>query len=422
MFILLITIAIMLLTAFLIYVLYVLEKALKMESEFKKLKSSIESQKQDINNVKEELRHTDLNVFLLQNYTKQIEINNNLNSDILNIKYEYIINIYKLLLYRKISNQILEYLFAEPNKEKYFKTDDLFEDENSKGKKFPIIIARINIKNIPKNKINLIIDFLMFMKEKCSSIIHFSDNSSIFQLDLLTQLLGGPISNDTSTEKSYLNINQTLSLLFDNLYETQQNNINNTIFIYNQGNDMFKRIKEELVIIKDKIIKEDKKDIIHDLSNKENGSEDSNGSTSQNNNGNDIFNEIKNILYPNSTQKEIIINKINKSMKILSDIEITQTNCEKLNINLTEENSRKNYDIKFLFEEWRKAFNKGYRTNPIYRKLVKWENDTSLQSIKENLSKLAPDLKVELFIKDYHNFSKIISRVITDNEINNYNS
>ena len=153
-------------------------------------------------------------------------------------------------------------------------------------------------------------------------------------------------------------------------------------------------------------------------------SEDSIGSTSQsqNKNGNDIFNEIKNILYPNIMQKEVIINKINKSIKILSDIEITQTNCEKLNINLTEENSNKNYDIKFLFEEWRKAFNKGYRTNPIYRKLIKLENDTTLQSIKENLSKLAPNLKVELFIKDYHNFSKIISRVISDNEINNYNS
>ena len=419
MYILLNTIVIMLLTAFLVYHL---KKALKMESEFKNLKSSIESQKQDMKDLKEELRHTDLNVFLLQNYTKQIEINNNLNSDILNIKYEYVINIYKLLLYRKISNQILEHLLAEPNKDKYFKTDDLFEDENSKGKKFPIIIARINIKNIPKNKINLIIDFLMFIKEKCSSIIHFSDNSSIFQLDLLTQLLGSPISSDASEEKSYLNINQALSLLFDNLYETQQNNINNTIFIYNQGNDFFKQIKEELEIMKDKIINEDKKDITVDLSNKENGSEDSNGNTSQNKNGNDIFNEIKNILYPNNTQKEVIINKINKSIKILSDIEITQTNCEKLNINLTEENSNKNYDIKFLFEEWRKAFNKGYRTNPIYRKLIKLENDTTLQSIKENLSKLAPNLKVELFIKDYHNFSKIISRVISDNEINNYNS
>jgi len=93
----------------------------------------------------------------------------------------------------------------------------------------------------------------MFIKEKFSNKIHFSDNSSIFQLDLLTQLFGSPISNDASKEKSYLNINQALSLLFDNLHETQQNNINNTIFIYNKGNDLFKQIKEELEIMKDKI-------------------------------------------------------------------------------------------------------------------------------------------------------------------------
>ena len=91
----------------------------------------------------------------MQNYTKEIAKNNKLNSEILNVKYEYVINIYKLLLYRKISNQILEYLYSEKNKVKYYKTLDLFKDKNTKGKKFPIIIEKvsINIINI-QNKEN----------------------------------------------------------------------------------------------------------------------------------------------------------------------------------------------------------------------------------------------------------------------------
>jgi hypothetical protein len=91
----------------------------------------------------------------LQNYTKEIAKNNKLNSEILNVKYEYVINIYKLLLYRKISNQILEYLYSEKNKVKYYKTLDLFKVKNTKGKKFPIIIAKVSINMInTQNKEN----------------------------------------------------------------------------------------------------------------------------------------------------------------------------------------------------------------------------------------------------------------------------
>ena len=91
----------------------------------------------------------------MQNYTKEIAKNNKLNSEILNVKCGYVINIYKLLLYRKISNQILEYLYSEKNKVKYYKTLDLFKDKNTKGKKFPIIIAKVSINIInTQNKEN----------------------------------------------------------------------------------------------------------------------------------------------------------------------------------------------------------------------------------------------------------------------------
>ena len=104
----------------------------------------------------------------MQNYTKEIAKNNKLNSEILNVKYEYVINIYKLLLYRKISNQILEYLYSEKNKVKYYKTLDLFKDKNTKGKKFSIIIAKVSINIInTQNKEN---DLLKQLKVELNRI------------------------------------------------------------------------------------------------------------------------------------------------------------------------------------------------------------------------------------------------------------
>ena len=222
------------------------------KNDLKQTKEELKQTKDDLKQTKEELKHTDLNFFLLENYTKQMAKNNKINSEILNVKYEYIINIYKLLLYRKISNQILEYLFSPENKVNYYKTLDLFQDENTKGKKFPIIIARVSINGIPKKRINQVIDFLMFLKEKCSSIIHFSDKSSLLQFDLLTELLGSPISSGTSKEKSTLNVQQTLSLLFGDLNLSQQNNINIMIDTQNKENYLLEKIKLELNRMKKK--------------------------------------------------------------------------------------------------------------------------------------------------------------------------
>ena len=396
------------------------------KNDLKQTKEELKQTKDDLKQTKEELKHTDLNFFLLENYTKQMAKNNKINSEILNVKYEYIINIYKLLLYRKISNQILEYLFSPENKVNYYKTLDLFSDENAKGKKFPIIIARVSINGIPKKRINQVIDFLMFLKEKCSSIIHFSDKSSLLQFGLLTELLGSPISSDTSKEKSTLNVQQTLSLLFGDLNLSQQNNINIMIDTQNKENYLLENIKLELNRIKEKKINEEKKDDKIDLSNYENISEDSNGNTSQSqkngngNNGNNVCDEINDILYHKKTQKEIIINKIEKSQTILKDIENAQIENEKLEMNLNEKNLKKNYDINFLFEEWKNAFKKGYRNDKIYQKLIKLDKNTTLKLIRDDLSKLATDLAVEIFSEDYHNFSKIIDVVIPDNELNVY--
>lgn len=398
------------------------EVLVSLENGIKLLKESNDKNEKNIKELKEELRHADLNIYLLQNYTKKIELKSNVNYDLLNNKYEYISDIYKLLLIRKISNQILENLFNGDNEKDYMKTQHKFKDSNNQ--KFPIIVAKNDILKIPKNKINQIIDFLMFLKEKCSNIIHFSDKSSVLQLELLTEILGGNITKTEKTEKSYLSATQALSILFDDLNAFPQNITINKLSDNDEEKMFLNQLKEELNKIKMEKLNEDSKNNETSLLLTENRSEETveNTSQSQNNNGNTVFNTIRDILYPNKNQKEIILGKIEKSMELLSTIQLVKNDYENLNASLKGVKDKRKYDISFLFLEWKNSFKQGYRREELFQKLVKLEKDITIESIKNNLTVLVPNLKIEIFHEDFHNFTNNISSTLNDKEIDNYSN
>lgn len=171
------------------------------------------------------------------------------------------------------------------------------------------------------------------------------------------------------------------------------------------------------------ILNEDKKIIGIGLLSNGNHSEDSAENTSQshNNNRNNIFNVITNILYPNKEQKELILYKLEKSLELLSKIEKAKINYESINVKIKEEEKRKIYDINFLFLEWKNAFKIGYRTDLTFKKLIQLQDDITLESIKNNLASLVPNLKIEIFKEDFHNFAKSIPDVLSNEEIDSYN-
>ena len=86
-----------------------------------------------------------------------------------------------------MSNFILEFLFNNYNK--YFgKTGNIFLDETKpkdKQRSFAIIGVSNkynDINAVNKNTVNLIIDYLMYMKDITSSIIHISKMIIIYKL------------------------------------------------------------------------------------------------------------------------------------------------------------------------------------------------------------------------------------------------
>ena len=302
------------------------------------------------------------------------------------------------------------------------KTQHKFKDSNNQ--KFPIIVAKNDIQKIPKNKINQIIDFLMFLKEKCSNIIHFSDKSSVLQLELLTEILGGNITKTEKTEKSYLSATQALSILFDDLNAFPQNITINKLSDNDEEKMFLNQLKEELNKIKMEKLNEDSKNNETSFLLTENRSEETveNTSQSQNNNGNTVFNTIRDILYPNKNQKEIILGKIEKSMELLSTIQLVKNDYENLNASLKGVKDKRKYDISFLFLEWKNSFKQGYRREELFQKLVKLEKDITIESIKNNLTVLVPNLKIEIFHEDFHNFTNNISSTLNDKEIDNYSN
>ena len=130
--------------------------------------------------VKENFKILDLKHFINKEIINNLDRKNNM-----------LLNSYKILYFRKISNIILDIILKNYNSSLY-KTEKIFIDETKpkyKQNYFPIIIAKENIKNIEINKINLLLDYLMFVKDFTSSFIHLVEKCDI-QIEILFDLFG----------------------------------------------------------------------------------------------------------------------------------------------------------------------------------------------------------------------------------------
>lgn len=93
-----------------------------------------------------------------------------------------------------MSNLILNYLFSK-YKKCFSKKDKIFYNEDKpKDKQKPFCIIGVNencdsINKVHKKLINLIIDFLMFMKDLLSSIIHLEESNNKIQIGILSEYI-----------------------------------------------------------------------------------------------------------------------------------------------------------------------------------------------------------------------------------------
>ena len=121
----------------------------------------------------------------------------------LNNKLELILNSYKILYIRKISNILLGQLY-----DKY--KESLVEKRVIKG--YYVTISIEEIKGISIKNINLIIDFLKHIKIKASKIIHIEDEEIKFQKEILFVYLN---RNPLDANEGKITLEDVVNIIFE---------------------------------------------------------------------------------------------------------------------------------------------------------------------------------------------------------------
>ena len=312
-------------------------------------------------------------------------------------KYDRLLNTYKILYFRKIANLIL-YNIIKIHNELLYKTEGIFSNSNkpiSKNKGLRIIISKDDINGVKMNIVNLLIDFLMYVKDITSSVIHHAEKFPI-QIEILYNILDkGQIKKEG--DNYIVNSLELLNILFsknneiekdDEVDKNKRNNYNNQSEeierdIYTQKiEDLMKKIynydKNEGYTIVD--IKKELGEI-------------------------DIENILKN-------DKELNANELRK-LKYLQKFKV---NIEKI----IEKENIKIIDGNFIFNKWKKSFNKNYKNDIKFKKLVIFDKNLKFNEMKDAAANLIGKVDLKIFIEDPDKFEDFINDIIKENEFDNY--
>jgi len=390
-------------------------------------------------------------------------------------KYDRLLNTYKILYFRKIANLILDNI-VKIHKELLYKTEAIFSNSNkpiSKNKGFSIIISKDDINGVKMNIINLLIDFLMYVKDIASSVIHLAEKFPI-QIEILYSILDkGQIKKEG--DNYIVNSLELLNILFsknneivkdDEVDKNKRDNSNNqseesdileTELIYSNkdiikksdeknGNssssDNFNSASEEKIIPNSQSIasnisflKElDKKNIKDNIKeNKKKGDKKEEAER-------DIYtqkiedlmkkiydydkNEGYTIVDIKKELGEIDIENILKNDKELNENELRKLKyLQKFKVNIEkiiEKDNIKIIDGNFIFNKWKKSFTKNYKNDIKFKKLVIFDKNLKFNEMKHAAANLIGKVDLKIFVEDPGNFADNINNIIKQNEFDNY--
>ena len=329
----------------------------RIEEQNKELVKEINSLKEKNLNQENKLNDLCISVSLQKNLNNQISIYSKKKIALLENKYSRIINSYKLLYFRKMSNLILEYLFKTYN-EYFSKTDANFIDMTKpidKQRPFAIIGVGNNydgILSVKKYLINFTIDYLMYVKDITSSIINISKNNYKIQIEILSQYIGKEI--EQIKDKYYISSSDLINLLFD--VELKENKLNEK----NKDNN-----EKGIISVNIKNDKEKINNVSEDASTKGISENSENGKLSIKENNIPLTNKISqniieeskekksNSLSPisnisnnscNNDEKEIVVNNNDKNINDSTNDSLIKDKKEALEIKEKKKKSKRNFE------------------------------------------------------------------------------
>ena len=346
----------------------------EIDRKYKEINGKYKENKKEIKNLK-------LSTNIMSEIIDQTKIHSKLNFNYMNNKLRLMLNSYKILYMRKLSNLLLEQIYN-----KY--SENLGKGKINYGKKKKNIIVVLKPINTPQNidniQVNLLIEYLRFIWDKSSSVIHVNDKSFPYQKEIFHEYLKGSLNSPRKKIKdnNAISIRHLVNILFEKDDEKRINLSND----YSNNNKLVKII-EEMLKEKNSNSKDNNQSFF--LNDKENeqfiflsDSEDSKESIY------DIDeNEIKNYIENNSKEFDLS-SQINKLIKL---IELNKDRMKLLG-NVNEINPSLFYNI------WKSTFdNERYKLKPEFIKYFKKEKIQSLKEMGNLLCTLLEGVEINIF-------------------------
>ena len=302
------------------------DKFAYLNQAVKELQMKVEENKKEINDLK-------ISMNIMSEINNQTTILSKANFNFLKNRLEIILNSYKILYMRKLSNLLLEQIYK-----KY--STNLSKAKVSCGKIRKTIIVVFEPINYPKKfdsyQVNLLIEYLRFIWDKSSSIIHVNDKNFPYQKEIFHEYLKGTIktnNNKIKNNNSY-SLGNLVDILFDSNDEMKYNSNDNKNEDYTEEKNLANLIAE---IIPDKKSNSNDDSEFFFLNKKENGkfiylsdteeSKESNYDINENEVKKYIENNCKEFDFSSQLSKLIKLIKLNKDNKNY-DNAITQINAE----------------------------------------------------------------------------------------------
>ena len=308
------------------------------------------------------------------------------------------------------------------------------------AKPFSIIIAKNPINKFKMNNINLLIDYLMFVKDFTSSFIHIEKKNTVqteilFSIFQEKNIIKDEKSNEYLIDSSIL-IN---TVLWEQEKEIQEEQKDGKVSFSEGINEISNKEKTDNVInipIKNIYKNEPNNGNGHSSDNGISTNIDDNGNNGKENQGDDISEKNEkdelmkrvddiisrmNANYKNNDYSmENELNQINElnvenllekkqgfsenellkleNIKSLKDLIIKYKNSSK---------GSKNIDVGFIYNEWKKSFNQSYKKSDKFKYLVDYDKKINLLDIKKVANGLLiknETKTLKLFGKEQGNF------------------
>ena len=315
--------------------------------------------------------------------------------DVINKNMRLILNSYKLLYIRKLANIILEQIYI-----KY--SDDLGRGKIQVGKNKHNIFALLPTSQQKYRRdyyqINLTIDFLRFIWDKCSSIIHLQEKDFPLQIELFHEYLKVSGSSSENIDlKEGIAIDKLINLIFNDKDSQKSKRSQNQ----RKNNLLANAIK--------KLLKNKKKP----------------NTTNKNANGDNFIIQLTDsddsdeidVQYDEKEIKNVVKNNLeefNVGKQIKKLIKLIVNNNDFKNL---IENEEEEINFKYLYNKWKETFkSENYKKKKEYQEYFKEEKINTLEEMGKFVCKILKEKKLKIFITDPKGVDKNIKKMLPAND------